>query len=79
MQFSICLYQVFTRPYTDINIMKPSESTDGQPQQQPPMMTKKSTMESDNDYEVMGTLGKGAYGIVSLAEKGGKLYAIKRI
>ncbi len=57
--------------------MKPNEPADQLP---PVLLSKKSTnVESDADYTVLETLGKGAYGIVSLAEKGGKLYAIKRI
>jgi serine/threonine protein kinase len=42
------------------------------------LLSKKSTSDSD-DYEKICTLGKGAYGLVSLARKNGKLYAIKAI
>lgn len=55
--------------------MQGGESVVSQP---PQLLSKKSTSDSD-DYEKICTLGKGAYGLVSLARKNGKLYAIKAI
>jgi serine/threonine protein kinase len=42
-----------------------------------PRLTSKKS--EGDEYEVICTIGKGAYGKVSLARRSGKLYALKQI